>query len=386
MTPVVKYVFWLSAITAHASSELVRTQRIVRAALGEAANLTCELTEPKDVLQVTWQRQNRQSAINIATYNTRFGAKISDSYREHVSFSQVGLQKCSIAIRGVTREDEVCYNCLFNSYPDGAIRGITCLSVYELYEPIFEVSTVPHHGSEHKVFLLTCSVTGRPTPTVSWSTERHDVIEDSQHYTVTNPNGTVTVTRNATIDVSRLTGKETLIKCIVEQPALESKKEIFRVIAEDVIKNQDEENRQLKVLIGVFVSVGLISVFVIIGAIFLWKCKQTKCEGKRNWLPARNDSEDKNINVGIEDSPNDMSSLLMNVEISKINVFNDDGSLSKAFKTSSPLTTNNSTDQTHLSNEKFKSTGSTMRKRNKDKENRKPRSSHPTCKRGLEYR
>ncbi|MBN3296766.1 OX2G protein, partial [Amia calva] len=215
-----------------ASSELVRTQRIVRAALGEAANLTCELTEPKDVLQVTWQRQNRQSAINIATYNTRFGAKISDSYREHVSFSQVGLQKCSIAIRGVTREDEVCYNCLFNSYPDGAIRGMTCLSVYELYEPIFEVSTVPHHGSEHKVFLLTCSVTGRPTPTVSWSTERHDVIEDSQHYTVTNPNGTVTVTRNATIDVSRLTGKETLIKCIVEQPALESKKEIFRVIAD----------------------------------------------------------------------------------------------------------------------------------------------------------
>ncbi|XP_066563710.1 OX-2 membrane glycoprotein [Amia ocellicauda] len=234
------------------------TQRIVTATIWDNVTLKCELTKSKDVLQVTWQKQNGQSAENIATYNNRFGAKVSDSYRERVSFVVKGLHESSIAIRGVSREDEACYNCLFNSYPEGAIKGITCIAtVYgntlqnksaELHEPLFEVSTMPAHGSEHRVYLLTCSVTGRPVPTVSWSTERHDVIEDSQQFTVTNPNGTVTVVINATINVSRLTDKETLIKCTVHNSAFGREKEISRVIRNDIYVKPDVTQHQVPVI------------------------------------------------------------------------------------------------------------------------------------------
>uniref|UniRef100_A0A8C7KDR0 Uncharacterized protein n=1 Tax=Oncorhynchus kisutch TaxID=8019 RepID=A0A8C7KDR0_ONCKI len=43
-----------------------------------------------------------------------------------------GLQNCSIVIRGVSRGDESCYKCLFNTFPDGPISVRTCLHVNDL--------------------------------------------------------------------------------------------------------------------------------------------------------------------------------------------------------------------------------------------------------------
>nr|XP_015218859.1 PREDICTED: OX-2 membrane glycoprotein-like [Lepisosteus oculatus] len=100
MISLVKYLFWFSAVAATGSSELVRTQRIVSAVLGQDVSFCCELTQPKDVLQVTWQKLTARKPENIATYNKRSGARIINSLSGRLGFLQTGLQKCSVAIKG----------------------------------------------------------------------------------------------------------------------------------------------------------------------------------------------------------------------------------------------------------------------------------------------
>ncbi|MBN3318449.1 OX2G protein, partial [Atractosteus spatula] len=210
------------------SSELVRTQRIVSAVLGQDVSFCCELTQPKDVLQVTWQKLTAHKPENIATYNKHSGARIINSLSGRLGFLQTGLQKCSVAIKGVTKEDETCYSCLFNSFPEGAIAGKTCLSVYEIYEPRFEVRTLEADAGE--ILSLTCSATGAPAPEISWNIKEEDILENPEEYSVTNPNGTITVTRNATVDISRLSATQILINCTVGHPGWENEMELSQLI------------------------------------------------------------------------------------------------------------------------------------------------------------
>ncbi|MGH0148182.1 UNVERIFIED_CONTAM: hypothetical protein FKN15_020323, partial [Acipenser sinensis] len=217
------------------SAELVRTQRVVAATLGDNVSLRCELSKPKDVLQVTWQKTKGQSFENIATYNKRFGAKITDAFRDRVTVTQVGTDASCITIEGVRKEDETCYSCLFNAYPEGAIIGKTCLSVYEIYEPHFEVERISKPESGHEeVKSITCSVTGKPAASISWNATE-DVIVNPKQYSVVNPNGTITVTCNATVLPSRISNKEAVVTCIVTHLALTREKQISRVISAKVI-------------------------------------------------------------------------------------------------------------------------------------------------------
>ncbi|CDQ96673.1 unnamed protein product [Oncorhynchus mykiss] len=127
-------------------SHLVRTQQVVTATLGEDAVLNCELMKPKDVLQVTWKKMTRAKLVN-------------PPFQRKVEFEDEGLQNCSIVIRGVSRGDESCYKCLFNTFPEGAISGTTCLKVNELYGPSLLITQT---NNSHTT--LSCSATGRPAP------------------------------------------------------------------------------------------------------------------------------------------------------------------------------------------------------------------------------
>uniref|UniRef100_A0A3Q4HDI4 Immunoglobulin V-set domain-containing protein n=1 Tax=Neolamprologus brichardi TaxID=32507 RepID=A0A3Q4HDI4_NEOBR len=90
----------------------------------------CQLLEPKDVLQVTWQKISHDVETNVATYNKHFGQIVNDGFTEKFGFKYTGLQNCSIVIRNVTKQDEGCYHCLFITYPEGSFIGRTCLQVY----------------------------------------------------------------------------------------------------------------------------------------------------------------------------------------------------------------------------------------------------------------
>lgn len=97
---------------------------------GNAATLRCTLTEPGDVLQVTWQKDSEKKHTNIATYSTMLGFKIHDPYQDRMNFTSLVLNDTSITFWSASLDDTGCYICLFNVFPYGSISGRTCLSVF----------------------------------------------------------------------------------------------------------------------------------------------------------------------------------------------------------------------------------------------------------------
>ncbi|XP_039462540.1 OX-2 membrane glycoprotein-like [Oreochromis aureus] len=179
---------------------VIQTQQTVLAAVGEDADLSCQLLETKDVLQVTWQKISHDVETNVATYSKYFGQRVNDGFNDKVEFKYTGLQNCSIVIRNVMEQDEGCYHCLFNTYPEGSFTGRTCLQIYELHEPVVDV----RESNSTEEWVVSCSATGRPAPTVTLSVSQQD-LSFSQYNTVSvsNTNATFTVTTTAVLSGSR---------------------------------------------------------------------------------------------------------------------------------------------------------------------------------------
>lgn len=80
--------------------------------------------------QVTWQKLFKNNAVqNLATYSKRFGEQVNVPFREKISFKKATLNLSSITLKNVTWEDEGCYICSFNVFPDGSKRKQACLEV-----------------------------------------------------------------------------------------------------------------------------------------------------------------------------------------------------------------------------------------------------------------
>ncbi|XP_047433082.1 OX-2 membrane glycoprotein-like [Mugil cephalus] len=189
---------------------VIQTQQTVMAAVGDKASLHCQLMETKDVLQVTWQKIFPGGGTNVATYNKVFGETVNPEFKDKVEFEDAGLQNCSIVINNVTEQDEGCYLCLFNSYPEGALTGRTCLQVYELHQPVLHVRESNSIGE----VVVSCSATGRPAPTVTLrATQADRSLTDYDSVSVSNTNGTVTVTTTAVL--SALHVNSTQVGCRV---------------------------------------------------------------------------------------------------------------------------------------------------------------------------
>ncbi|MED6291992.1 hypothetical protein CHARACLAT_029201 [Characodon lateralis] len=109
---------------------LIKTEETVLVAVGHQASLSCQLTEDKDVLQVTWQKVYPDREMNLATFTKKFGSRVRPDLDGKMDFQHEALQSCSMVIRKVTEQDEGCYRCLFNTYPSGALIGRTCLTLY----------------------------------------------------------------------------------------------------------------------------------------------------------------------------------------------------------------------------------------------------------------
>ncbi|XP_035983799.1 OX-2 membrane glycoprotein-like isoform X2 [Fundulus heteroclitus] len=181
---------------------LIQTQQTVLAAVGEDAPLSCLLLETKDVQQVTWQKVLGNKERNIGSYSEYFGQTVNSDFKDKVQFTEAGLQKTSIVIRNVTEQDEGCYLCLFNTFPDGALTGRTCLEVYELHGPVLDVS----RSSSPAGSVVSCSATGRPAPTVTLTAPQQNLSLSLYNTTrVSNSNGTVTVTTTALLSASSST-------------------------------------------------------------------------------------------------------------------------------------------------------------------------------------
>ncbi|XP_063323925.1 OX-2 membrane glycoprotein-like [Pelmatolapia mariae] len=190
---------FISGAFEKALTAVIQTQQTVLAAVGEDAEFSCQLLETKDVLQVTWQKISHDVETNVATYSKFYGQRVNDGFTDKVEFKHTGLQNCSIVIRNVMQQDEGCYHCLFNTYPEGSFTGTPCLQVYELHEPVVDV----RESNSTEEWVVSCSATGRPAPTVTLSVSQQD-LNLSQYNTVSvsNTNATFTVTTTAVLSGS----------------------------------------------------------------------------------------------------------------------------------------------------------------------------------------
>ncbi|XP_055358195.1 OX-2 membrane glycoprotein-like, partial [Betta splendens] len=242
----------------------VQTHQTVMGAVGEEAHLRCLLTEPKDVLQVTWQKILHHVDKNVATYN-KFGQRVDPDFKDTVKFKVTELQNSSIVISSVTEHDEGCYLCLFNTYPEGAFKGRTCLQVCELHEPILHVRG--SNSSEES--LVSCSVTARPAPTVTLTvTQQHLYFSHYSTVTVTNANNTLTVTKTAVL--SGLHGDGTQVGCAVRVPS-GPQKEVFMNITEVKPKSTDGFDREAQHFSWKLIVLGVIMFVCVCVAAVIFK-------------------------------------------------------------------------------------------------------------------
>uniref|UniRef100_A0A3Q1IVB7 Uncharacterized protein n=1 Tax=Anabas testudineus TaxID=64144 RepID=A0A3Q1IVB7_ANATE len=145
----------------------------------------------------------------MASYNKYFGQRVNSDFRDKVKFKDVGLKNCSIVMRNITEQDEGCYLCLFNCYPDGVLTGRTCL---------------------HSCVFVSCSVTGRPAPTVTLTVSQQH-LNLSHYHTVTVNNTDATVTVNTTAVLSGFHGDSIQVGCAVRVLS-GPQKEVFVMIPE----------------------------------------------------------------------------------------------------------------------------------------------------------
>ncbi|NXP51700.1 OX2G protein, partial [Heliornis fulica] len=130
--------------------------------VGDSVTLGCVLTEPKDVLQVTWQKDSEEPDSNIATYSIAKGLKIREPYRGRMNVTSLVLNKTSITFWNTRMEDSGCYTCLFNAFPFGSFSGRTCLTVFGLNGSVYYNISDSH-------LIAICDAVGIPEPTITWN-------------------------------------------------------------------------------------------------------------------------------------------------------------------------------------------------------------------------
>ncbi|XP_044043796.1 OX-2 membrane glycoprotein-like [Siniperca chuatsi] len=275
---------------------VIETQRTVMAAVGEEARFSCQLLQSKDVLQVTWQKLLSEGQKTLATDNKIFGHKVNPDFRDQVEFKGAGLQNSSIVIRKVTEQDEGCYRCLFNTYPEGALTGTTCLQLYELHEALLHV----RESNSPEEAVVSCSATGRPAPTVTLSVLRHNVhFSNRSSVRVTNTNGTVTVT--ATAVLPRFHGNSTQVGCAVRVRS-GPQREVFMMIPEvkqsfaagfDEESGPEDSDFNFTLIIVVSVLVSCVCVAAVIAIMLKQKHQNGHSEIKTPLKPTEPNYENK---------------------------------------------------------------------------------------------
>ncbi|KAJ8246627.1 hypothetical protein GJAV_G00253620 [Gymnothorax javanicus] len=176
------------------------------------AALSCKLRHRKDVVLVTWKKITSSSTQNVATYSERFGATIMDPFQ--VKFLKAGLHDSVLQIRGVGRESEACYMCIFSTFPKGTVQSTVCLKAHELNKPVTEHREVKTRDG-HIIHRLSCSERH------VWDIPRHKKNDDPVEHAVghfdSSSESTVSVIKATVLDNQVLT-------CVVHPSPVEKVK------------------------------------------------------------------------------------------------------------------------------------------------------------------
>ncbi|KAK6466285.1 OX-2 membrane glycoprotein-like, partial [Huso huso] len=195
------------------------------AVLNKDFTLKCSLSN-NNVMQITWQKEKDQgSPKNMASYSKRFGPNVLEPYHQRMNFSCLGLNESSITIHKVQAEDEGCYLCLFNIYPQGSIVGRSCFTVFG----IIEMNISKFSTKSEDIIVVSCSVTGKPSPMVAWNTSEN--VTEHEMEIKEDDKGIVTIISNVTVDLSTFQANEITCYAYLHNPTKpEERQEVEKTI------------------------------------------------------------------------------------------------------------------------------------------------------------
>ncbi|PNJ11905.1 NECTIN2 isoform 1 [Pongo abelii] len=205
----------------------------VRGQLGGTVELPCHLLPPVPGLYislVTWQRPDAPANHqNVAAFHPKMGPSFPSPKpgSERLSFvsakqstgqdTEAELQDATLALHGLTVEDEGNYTCEFATFPKGSVRGMTWLRVIAKPENQAEAQKVTF-SQDPTTVALCISKEGRPPARISWlSSLDWEAKETQVSGTLA---GTVTVTSRFTLVPSGRADGVT-VTCKVEHESFE---------------------------------------------------------------------------------------------------------------------------------------------------------------------
>ncbi|XP_072470121.1 OX-2 membrane glycoprotein-like isoform X2 [Notamacropus eugenii] len=185
------------------------------APLGNNVTLRCNLTIPGDVLQITWQKVQGSVPENIGTYSNQYGRKILPSYNAWIQYNSTELTWSSMTLYNVTLQDDACYKCLFNVFPNGIHGGKMCFSVQNVSELRIECNSYP---TNKEILIVICSATGKPAPHINFSYESL-LMESPKEHIDQNPDGITNVTKWYNISLEAMRSlKLQNVSCDMDHP------------------------------------------------------------------------------------------------------------------------------------------------------------------------
>ncbi|XP_041822312.1 OX-2 membrane glycoprotein-like [Chelmon rostratus] len=234
---------------------------------GGDAHYRCTLANPTGVLQVTWQRLFKDESIeNLATYSKRFGQQVNEPYQGKVIFTEASLSSTSITLKNITWEDDSCYICSFNVYPDGSKRKQTCLTVQGISQVKTGVEALSseHEDEDGKEVVFSCSATGKPAPTIEWVYSPGALpLNQPQTATVSNSDHTFTSSRNITLEIPP--GWSGHVDCVLNSGMTGQRRERIPFFWHG--KEKEEEGKRLSASgVALVVSAVVFILFIAVAA------------------------------------------------------------------------------------------------------------------------
>uniref|UniRef100_A0A8C5P7C3 Ig-like domain-containing protein n=1 Tax=Leptobrachium leishanense TaxID=445787 RepID=A0A8C5P7C3_9ANUR len=282
-----KYIYLLSCLWHLVTGSLkVISMKSQSAAVGLSVTLQCQLitsTKPEvpDVLQVSWEKESGSNIGPVATYSKSFGKRYIGYYSNRIAdFTDKTPNASAITIQSVNLEDHGCFKCTFNVFPYGATYANICLDVYEMNisEPTLDSRTLTPSNSSEEIYIISCSVTGKPAPRMWWNiSESMDGIP--YNYTIVNPDQSVTVISNFTHTVSKLQ-HERKVTCVINHPALQQTIYLTKSINYTGKENPNPNLDRTPAWMYIVVAAAVVAIVILITYFICRGCtRKSKYEG-----------------------------------------------------------------------------------------------------------
>ncbi|XP_060923203.1 nectin-4-like [Limanda limanda] len=289
------HILILGCLQFSASASLIHGYGNTIADYGGEAHYSCSVAHPTaGVLQVTWQRLFKDGPIeNLATFSKRFGQQVNAPYLGKVTLTEASLNSTSISLSNVSWQDESCYICSFNAYPDGSKQQQTCLSVQGISS--VETAYVPRasRGGDGMEVEFSCSATGKPAPTIDWDVSPGAArLHQSQTTTETNGDHTFTSSDNITLQVPE--GWSGHVDCLLNKRARGQRRERIPFSVGHQHPKKEDENRQPHLLLSVIIPI--LCIITSIAAVVVVVTKRKRLMQRINHHLKRKE-QDKDVDI-----------------------------------------------------------------------------------------